>query len=342
MPTSPIILNVTMPVFNRYAITQLTLTALRRSHQHIPFVITVVDNGSEPDLVRKLVEFKEDGIIDNLFLLPRNMGISCAANIGWEMVDAPYYMKFDNDILVKNKNWARDLFNTWKHLDSASTLGPTASMELLQHYSGPIKTPHGVVGVCPISLCGQAILVPKVVSDILGYWNEDYGLYGGEDADYGLRMNCAGMRQYYYNMTEYFTNLGRDDDVDEYRARDINKSEINKHLFRTKDGKIGLYVVNNVLYSLCIRSWKSIKRYEVIDISKKYTVTLRERQEYKTFRSALNLCAEKIGSREFNPLTYKEFMFTNKFVNELKSIMRDAGHSCEDMSLMLGDTVHND
>jgi Membrane protease subunits, stomatin/prohibitin homologs len=33
----------------------------------------VVDNGSEPDLVKTLLRLRGDGVIDHLFLLPRNM-----------------------------------------------------------------------------------------------------------------------------------------------------------------------------------------------------------------------------------------------------------------------------
>ena len=60
----------------------------------------MVDNGSDAPLVRKLIDFKERGIIDYLFLLPTNMGVACAANIGWQLVDAPIYMKLDNEIVI--------------------------------------------------------------------------------------------------------------------------------------------------------------------------------------------------------------------------------------------------
>jgi GT2 family glycosyltransferase len=84
------VLNITIPVFNRFHLTQKTLLSLRRSAQTVPFVITVVDNGSKPELVQRLCEFHASGIIDNLYLLPRNMGIAAAANIGWEQVSAPF------------------------------------------------------------------------------------------------------------------------------------------------------------------------------------------------------------------------------------------------------------
>ena len=81
--------NVTIPVFNRPGATRETLLALRRTSQEVPFDITVVDNGSDPALVDTLLEFRERGVIDHLFLLPRNMGVACAANVGWEWCPRP-------------------------------------------------------------------------------------------------------------------------------------------------------------------------------------------------------------------------------------------------------------
>ena len=84
------ILNITIPVYNRYKLTVETILSLRKVKNTIPFVITVVDNGSEAPLRNKLIELKEANIIDNLFILERNMGISCACNIGWKLVDANF------------------------------------------------------------------------------------------------------------------------------------------------------------------------------------------------------------------------------------------------------------
>lgn len=65
------IVNVTMPVFNRYEVTQAAILALRKTAQEIPFCLTVVDNGSDAPLVRRLIDFKERGIIDHLFSCPQ-------------------------------------------------------------------------------------------------------------------------------------------------------------------------------------------------------------------------------------------------------------------------------
>ena len=101
------VLNVTIPVFNHAELVQRTLAALRKTSQEIPFCITVVDNGSDERLVARLREFRQSGIIDNLFLLPRNMGEACAANIGWQLVNAPIYMKLASGMVITEAHWLR-------------------------------------------------------------------------------------------------------------------------------------------------------------------------------------------------------------------------------------------
>ena len=121
--------NVTIPVFNRPGATRETILALRRTSQEVPFDITVVDNGSDPALVGMLLEFRERGVIDHLFLLPRNMGVACAANVGWELVPAPIYMKLDNDTAMRRTRWwwQRAAWPAWWPTRSAPSTSWTAS-----------------------------------------------------------------------------------------------------------------------------------------------------------------------------------------------------------------------
>lgn len=290
--------NVTIPVFNRPCATQKTILALRKTSREIPFVITVVDNGSDADLVRKLIQFKEDGIIDHLFLLSRNMGVACAANIGWELVPAPLYMKLDNDTAIIRAHWLRDLLNLWRYGKTPSTLGGAFTQQMLQKHPGALRTPHGMLGLCATNLPGQAILIPTAVSDVLGFWNEEYGLYGGEDGDYGLRMNCAGFPQYYYNGPEYFENITEEHDAQNtYAARGIDKRRLHRELVIKDNLCMGKLFLNKILYSSSVRSLKPLRRYEVKDIENKYEVKLIERGEYKEFQRDLAQQAATVNAR---------------------------------------------
>ena len=117
--------------------------------------------------------------------------LACAANVGWELVDAPLYMKRDNATAMARRHWLRDLLALWRHGRQPSTLGGAFNREMLRRHPGGMVTPGGELGCCADNLPGQAVFIPRAVADTLGFWNEEYGLHGGEDGDYGLRMRGA-------------------------------------------------------------------------------------------------------------------------------------------------------
>jgi len=314
-----------MPVFNRLTATQKALVELFKSDRAIPFSITVVDNGSESQLVNKLKKFYEDKIIDKLFLLPKNMGIACACNIGWEMTPAEFYCKIDNDTAPVKKDWIPSLFRLWRHGESLSTLGYAATKEQLLQNPGTIHTDDGVLGICKTNLAGTGIFIPKAVSDILGYWNEEYGLYGAEDGDYGLRMMCADFSQYYYYGPDYIRYDLDGTNEAQYDKYGLNKKEEHFSLFRDRYNKYGPFVINHYLYNYCIRNWKVKKRYYIKDIDSQCRVDIAEYDDYKETRFALNQCKILIDKA----LGHEEDIFDGDFIVQLKKIMKTCGQDLD-------------
>lgn len=315
-------LNITMPVFNRLQTTQRTLLALHKFTRGYSVAITVVDNGSERELVKQLVEFRKAGLIDNLFLLPENMGISCAANIGWDAVDAPYYMKFDNDMLMTGPEVLGRLFRLWSYGEPVSTLGPSWNPRDLAGEDA-IRSPEGTLGICRTNLGGACLVVPKAVSDGLGQWSEDYGLYGAEDGDYGLRMNCAAYPQYYFDARKLVVNLGGGDHQETYIQHGLDKQKERKILFYRKGQGIGLFQLNNYLYANCIRNWKVPRRYQLTEVNPDYTVRVEERPEYRRHHRGLMACKalvdKKLATSGDNQVQ------DCKFIEELKVIAQKTG-----------------
>ncbi len=321
---NPPVLNITIPVFNRFHFTQKTILALRKTATSIPFTVTVVDNGSEPALRERLVELRNHGLIDNLFLLPCNMGISCACNIGWKSVDSPFYMKIDNDIEFIDPNWLDKLFQLWSHGHPLSTLGPALTPARLRQNPGTIESPDGILGICTENLPGGAIIIPKTVSDVLGYWSEDYGLYGAEDGDYGARMNCAGFFQYYYDDRDFFIHHGSYGNT-EYEGTGLDKSKEHRNLFRDEAGGAGLFVLNNYLYNMCIRNWNVPLRYRIKDMNG-YNVVLEENPEYAQIQTALQR-SKKVLDR-LQSAGKKHDMHSDAVVTFLKKIWESCGQAC--------------
>lgn len=316
-PAAGPLCNVTIPVFNRPAATEKTVRALAATSRETPFHITVVDNGSEPELVKTLLRLRDEGLIDHLFLLQRNMGVACAANVGWELVPAPLYMKLDNDTAMIRRHWLRDLLALWGHGQPCSNLGGAFTREMLHKTPGALQTPHGELGLCVGNLPGQAVLVPQSVSALLGMWNEEYGLYGGEDGDYGLRMQTAGFPQYYYLGPDYFENVRENGDAGEtYTARGIDKRRLHRELVIKDNLCMGRLFMNKILYNMGLRSLAPLRRYAVEDVDAQGRVRLVERKEYKEFQRDLTQAASGLNSR------FRDYVMSYRFDDETIAAMR--------------------
>ncbi|MDR2819566.1 MAG: glycosyltransferase [Desulfovibrio sp.] len=330
MPKPVPVLNVTIPVYNRFRLTQRTLLSLRRCVQTIPFVVTVVDNGSDKALGQRLLEFHKTGIIDHLFRLPRNMGIAVAANIGWRMVGAPYYMKLDNDIEILDPQLLSKLFRLWSYGKPLSTLSPLwEDRKHILEQDDAVKTPDGALGVDSTITngAGAGILIPRPLSEILGLWNEDYGLYGAEDGDYGLRMKCAGFPQYLYLATNLTAHMGVKESFEDAGLSQAHKKVEHRKLFVDSEGDPGLFKINHYLFDMCIRAWKTPLRYEITDIGADCLVRLKERAAYREFRAALERCRILINTRRRKKGA--NAICDGDFIEDLKNIMRACGEGCD-------------
>lgn len=186
--------NITMVTYNRLEFTQHAIQSILRFTRY-PYVLSVIDNNSTDGSRSYLKALKNKGVITNLVLLNENIGVAKAANLGWLLEpEAEYYMKYDNDIVIQKTDWLNDLIQVVDHIPYAGAVAYN-----FEAYSYPIQTVRGI-DVRPKrggNLGGACICIPKRTQNRLGYWNEDYGLYGEEDADYGSRIKLAGLMNIY-------------------------------------------------------------------------------------------------------------------------------------------------
>ncbi|MGP0595140.1 glycosyltransferase [Nitrospira sp. T9] len=185
--------NIGMVTFNRLEFTKQAIAALFQ-HTCFPHVITVVDNGSTDGTPEYLLALHKQGFISNLILLPANVGIAKASNLAWgQEPEAEYYLKLDNDIVIQKPGWLSRMVEV---IDRIPELGAIA------YNFEPVNYPICEMRGLPLrpkigNLNGACTLIPKRTHQILGFWCEDYGLYGEEDADYGLRMQLQGLQNAY-------------------------------------------------------------------------------------------------------------------------------------------------
>ncbi len=179
-----------MTTYNRLDFTRQSIDSIHRNNGY-PFTLTVFDNGST-DGTRQFLESELlAGRIDRLFTAQENHGVAKAANVGmYADQTAEYYLKIDNDIVIQKPNWLRDMVAVADKFPQIGALAynfEQASYPIRDFAGTPLRIkPEGNIG-------GACILLPRRTIELLGAWNEDFGLYGEEDPDYCYRLTKAGL-----------------------------------------------------------------------------------------------------------------------------------------------------
>ena len=182
--------NIGIVTFNRLEFTQQAIASIVK-YTSYPYVITVVDNGSNDGTQEYLNELKEVGVVKNVILLESNIGVAKASNLAWERESKSlYYLKYDNDIVIQKNNWLSDLVSVIDALPEIGVIGYN-----FEQQSYPLR----VINDCKLrvkekgNIGGACFLIPKRTHDLLGCWCEEYGLYGFEDCDYSFRVQLSGL-----------------------------------------------------------------------------------------------------------------------------------------------------
>ncbi len=196
--------NIGMVTYNRLEFTRQAIEALL-SNTDFPNVLTVVDNASTDGTREYLRALHARGAIKNLVLLEENVGVAKASNLAWSLEPgADWYLKLDNDIVIRKKDWLAGM------VDVAETVSSAAAVAYnFEPCSYPLSERNG----CRVrvkaegNLGGACILIPRRTHDRLGYWCEEYGLYGEEDFDYGTRILISGLLNVYMEDEEVGLHL---------------------------------------------------------------------------------------------------------------------------------------
>lgn len=276
------LVNITMPVWNRYDETLCAIDSVAR-HTSSAYTLTVVDNGSDDVLRKELLKLYESKIIHNLYFLDKNYGVSCACNTGWNLHPAPFCMKLDNDMEILSPTWLQDIFCMWEKNRYATLFGPVWQCDVAM---GKVVTDFGTYWVTPVSFSGAALLVGAKTIESIGYFSEDYGLYGEEDADYCLRAHHAGIRKYTFECSPLIRHRGIDDA--EYLARHLDKRAVHEGNVGTAE-RGGLFALNIYLYKTGLRALKVPLKYAVATV-RGHAVELRENQQHASLQEVLRAC----------------------------------------------------
>jgi O-antigen biosynthesis protein len=218
-----------MVTYNRLELTKETLKSLLNADpkpgRNYNFVI--VDNGSTDGTVEYLQEL-EESVRDkengkgypylhrlDVVYLPENKGIAIGRNIALKKADeleTKWYCTIDNDVKMP-ENWLQDCVEIMEKNKGYGAVGvnmEVAPYPLVTRNSCEVQEkPHGNLGTA-------CMVFRKQVHQMLGFFTTEYGKYGEEDADFGMRIRVAGFKMGY--VKEMGEHLGADEtDENEYR-----------------------------------------------------------------------------------------------------------------------------
>lgn len=185
--------------FNRWQLTRKSLLSVFKN-TYMPYMLTVVDNASWDGTREKLKAFQQQGKIDRLILLPKNLGIGKGKNFGLKasVGKANWYVCLDNDIVV-SPYWLAYLCYVAR-LPGIGIVGANVqrfglkgglSWFKITHW----KTVNGVVlDNCPNP--GGVYVMSAKTFHTLGYFRE-WSLYGLEDSNIHHRQKPHKIRSCY-------------------------------------------------------------------------------------------------------------------------------------------------
>lgn len=245
--------NIVIVTFNRLEYTKECLKALEKIDAGHSFGVTIIDNGSDDGTVEYLrSKFFKHPFPVRTYLLDENRGISYAYNLGWYHGPKDYYLKLDNDMVVRRDGWLINLVEAADTIKQGGVFG--YNVEQISYHLENIDgllvrpKPRGNLG-------GACLLIPKRIFKEFGYWCEfKPQRYGEEDAEYSLRVRIKGYSCIYMEDERAFIHLpgGRADLPGEekmYRAFKDNEraknlmqgSEYHKRLIELNKGE-NLYI----------------------------------------------------------------------------------------------------
>ena len=252
------IVNICVVTFNRIEFTIQSLPSIIDTVDY-KSIITVVDNCSGDGTVEYLKDLYNKKRIDNLFLLNENIGLAKASNLAWKYFEeAEYYIRIDNDIIMRKSNWLSGMVDVLENAPEIGLLGynlETRSypIEEIRGYKLRVKRVGNVGGGC--------IMIPKRTSDKLGYWCEEYGLYGEEDYDYNVRVGLSGLLNAYMEDEDACFHLPSGKaaaiDVKTFEASDGIEENIHSEYRKWKDEQRRKIAGENGIVRANVKKYKS-------------------------------------------------------------------------------------
>jgi len=215
------ITNIVMTTFNRLEYVKQSIKSLiEMTSKTYPYMITCIDNGSTDGTKEYLQKLYKNKKIHTLVLIDENIGIAKSQNIGWQLFKTDLTMKYDSDVVMTKKNWIDDMIPIIMNVRQIGALGyncEETSYAIREVGPFKIRPKGGNIG-------GASFMMRKDVIEKLGYWCENLGKYGEEDALKGAQIAYSGLANCYMEDEKCMIHLP--DKQDDYRKfKDEERNE---------------------------------------------------------------------------------------------------------------------
>jgi GT2 family glycosyltransferase len=206
-----------MATYNRLDLTKRMIESLFSSDTGRDYNLVIIENNSQ-DGTRDYLDKMEYPSQLKKFILVKNednLGIAIARNQGLVEADklgTKWYCTLDNDVEMP-EGWLGECVNILSANKSYAGIG--CNMEEKPY---PLVTKNGFTFQDkPKGNLGTACMVfPKAIHNMLGFFNTEYGKYGLEDSDFGMRVRACGFKLGYIERMGTHFGVG-DADKGEYR-----------------------------------------------------------------------------------------------------------------------------
>jgi len=226
---------------NAWKHTQMCINSIKQK-THVPYKILAIDNGSTDETVKELRRDRQVYHIENSC----NLGFAKGFNIGLTLIDTPYFVLANSDVIV-TESWLACMIENISQDKDLTILGPRSN-----HVSGPqlikdvaYKDAKGLEAFAvsrlkdikePLTyhnrICFFFTLFKTISLGKVGFLDEQFGKGNFEDDDYCLRNHLAKAKSAYDN-TVFIHHWGNRT----FQANKISHSDLmkeNKEKFMKK------------------------------------------------------------------------------------------------------------
>lgn len=240
--------SIMMVTYNRLELTKQTLNCIFENTDY-PFNLVLVDNASIDGTPEYLYGYCGDKMSANSFCKgfkihknEKNLGIAIGRNQALQLAEDEWLVTMDNDVWVP-PGWLSTCVNILNKNTSYGMIGVN-----MENVTYPITSNENLEWQTKVrgNLGTACAVFNRSLHQLLGYFNTEYGLYGEEDADFGMRVRVVGFKLGYIKESGRHIGEG-ENDVGAYRefktiSHQANLKKFNENCAAYANKRKSLYI----------------------------------------------------------------------------------------------------